>query len=90
MATAEKKSSNRKQRTGRVIKDAMEKTAVVMIETRTKHPLYGKMIRQRKKLYVHDEKNEAKVGDTVSVVETRPLSRMKRWRIVDIVSRATT
>jgi small subunit ribosomal protein S17 len=88
MTTDDKKSSNRKHRTGVVIKDAMDKTVVVMVETRTRHPVYGKILRQHKKLYVHDEKNEAKVGDTIRVEETRPLSRMKRWRLLDFVSRA--
>jgi len=77
-----------KKRVGRVISDAMAKTIVVLLVTRRQHPKYGKMIKYQKKLYAHDEKNEAKVGDLVEIHETRPLSRMKRWRLVNIVERA--
>ena len=85
-STARKRS--RKERTGRVISDAMDKTIIVMLETRRRHPTYGKMVRHMKKLYAHDEKNEAGEGDLVRILETRPLSRSKRWRLVGIVERA--
>lgn len=74
----------RKQRTGTVTSDAMNKTIVVEVERRMAHPLYGKILRRHKKYYVHDEKNEARKGDRVVIAETRPLSRTKRWRLVEI------
>jgi small subunit ribosomal protein S17 len=66
----------------------MAKTVVVSIERRVQHPVYGKMIRRTKKLKAHDEQNEAKTGDTVRIMETRPLSKDKRWRVVEIIERA--
>ena len=78
----------RKTRTGVVVSDAMDKTVVVSVERRITHPVYGKIMRRSKKYYAHDEKNEAKKGDKVSIEETRPLSKTKRWRLVEIVSRA--
>ena len=78
----------RKNREGMVISDGMDKTIVVRVERRERHPLYGKEIKLYKKYYAHDEKNEAHVGDKVSIVETRPLSRLKRWRLVEIVEKA--
>ena len=78
----------RKSRTGLVVSDKMEKTVVVAIERRVPHPIYGKMITRTKRLKAHDEENSAKVGDTVRIVETRPLSKDKRWRLVEIVDRA--
>ena len=78
----------RKSRTGLVVSDKMEKTAVVAIERRVPHPVYGKMVTRTKRLKAHDEENSAKVGDTVRIVETRPLSKDKRWRVVEIVNRA--
>ena len=78
----------RKSRTGLVVSDKMEKTVVVAIERRVPHPVYGKMVTRTKRLKAHDEENSAKVGDTVRIVETRPLSKDKRWRLVEIVSRA--
>ncbi len=78
----------RKTRTGLVVSDKMEKTVVVSIERRVQHPVYGKMIRRTKKLKAHDEANEAKTGDTVRIMETRPMSKDKRWRVVEIVERA--
>jgi small subunit ribosomal protein S17 len=78
----------RKTRIGKVVSDKMEKTVVVSIERRVQHPVYGKMIRRTKKLKAHDEENSAKTGDTVRIMETRPLSKDKRWRLVEIVSRA--
>jgi small subunit ribosomal protein S17 len=78
----------RKIRVGQVVSDRMNKTVVVMVERFVEHPLYKKHIRRRSKLYAHDEKNACHVGDTVKVVETRPLSKTKRWRVVEIVTRA--
>ena len=78
----------RKSRTGLVVSDKMEKTVVVAIERRVPHPVYGKMVTRTKRLKAHDEENSAKVGDTVRIVETRPLSKDKRWRVVAIVDRA--
>jgi small subunit ribosomal protein S17 len=80
--------NRRKSRQGVVVSTAGEKTCVVRIEERKKHPLYGKMITMSKKLHVHDEENLCGVGDTVVVSETRPLSKMKRWRLVEIVEKA--
>ncbi len=78
----------RKSRTGLVVSDKMDKTVVVAIERRVPHPIYGKMITRTRRLKAHDEENSAKVGDTVRIVETRPLSKDKRWRLVEIVDRA--
>ena len=78
----------RKMRIGQVVSDKMEKTVVVQIERRVQHPVYGKMVRRSKKLKAHDEENAAKTGDTVRIMETRPLSKDKRWRVVEIVERA--
>jgi small subunit ribosomal protein S17 len=80
--------ASRKTRIGLVVSDKMEKTVVVSIERRVQHPVYGKMIRRTKKLKAHDEKNDAKTGDTVRIMETRPMSKDKRWRVVEIVERA--
>ena len=79
---------NRKTRTGVVVSDKMDKTIVVEIRTRVKHPLYGKIMNQTNKLKAHDENNECGVGDTVRVMETRPLSKDKRWRLVEIIEKA--
>jgi small subunit ribosomal protein S17 len=78
----------RKERVGIVTSDKMEKTIVVSTERKVKHPIYGKFVRQTKKFKAHDEKNDAKVGDTVRISETRPLSKTKRWRLVEVVERA--
>ena len=78
----------RKTRTGLVVSDKMQKTVVVAIERRVPHPVYGKMVTRTKRLKAHDEENSAKVGDTVRIVETRPLSKDKRWRVVEIMQRA--
>jgi len=75
----------RKTRVGEVISDKMDKTVVVKTITRVPHPRFGKIVKQVKKFHVHDEKNEAKVGDRVSIMETRPLSRLKRWRLVSVI-----
>lgn len=79
---------NRKVRVGVVTSDVQDKTIVVNVDRQTRHPLYKKVVRVSKKFVAHDEKNEAKKGDTVRIEETRPLSRMKRWRLVEIISRA--
>ncbi|MCI8934221.1 MAG: 30S ribosomal protein S17 [Clostridiaceae bacterium] len=78
----------RKTRVGKVVSDKMDKTVVVAIEDRVQHPLYKKFINRTYKLKAHDEKNEAGVGDRVKVMETRPLSRDKRWRLVEIIEKA--
>jgi len=78
----------RKSRVGRVVSDKMEKTVVVALERRVPHPVYGKMVTHTKKVKAHDEENSAKAGDLVRIAETRPLSKDKRWRLVEIVERA--
>ena len=78
---------HRKERVGEVVSDKMQKTIVVSVERRIRHPLYGKEMRQYSKFYAHDEKGEAKSGDRVRIVETRPMSRLKRWRLVEVLSR---
>jgi small subunit ribosomal protein S17 len=78
----------RKVREGIVVSDKMASTLVVAVNERVSHPRYGKTVQRTKKLYVHDDKNEAKVGDRVRVQETRPLSKLKRWRLTEIVERA--
>ena len=78
----------RKTMVGTVVSDKMDKTIVVAIETRVKHPIYKKTVKRTYKLKAHDEENACKVGDTVKVMETRPLSKDKRWRLVDIVEKA--
>jgi small subunit ribosomal protein S17 len=82
------KRNARKTRVGLVVSDKMDKTVVVQIERRMAHPVYGKMMTRTKKLKAHDEENSAKTGDTVRIMETRPLSKDKRWRLVEIVERA--
>ena len=79
---------HRKVRTGRVTGDRGDKTIIVAIDRLVRHPLYERIIKRTKKLHVHDEQNDAHVGDTVEVMETRPLSKTKRWRLVRIVERA--
>jgi len=86
--TAVEERNLRKVRTGKVTSDKMDKTIVVAIEERVNHPLYNKVVKRTYKLKAHDENNECKVGDTVRVMETRPLSKDKRWRLVEIVERA--
>ena len=85
---SQKTRGARKTRVGLVVSDKMQKTVVVAIERRVPHPVYGKMVTRTKRLKAHDEENSAKVGDTVRIVETRPLSKDKRWRVVEIVDRA--
>lgn len=79
---------HRKVRVGRVVSDKADKTVVVAVERRVKHPLYKKYVRKTSKFHAHDERNEARVGDTVRIIECRPLSRLKRWRLAAIVERA--
>jgi small subunit ribosomal protein S17 len=85
--TAEQRN-DRKVREGLVVSDKMDKTVVVEVEDRVKHALYGKVMRRSSKLKAHDENNEAGIGDRVLVMETRPLSKSKRWRVVEILEKA--
>ena len=78
----------RKVRTGKVVSDKMDKTIVVAVEDHVKHPLYKKIVKRTYKLKAHDENNECRKGDTVKVMETRPLSKDKRWRLVEVIERA--
>ena len=80
--------NRRKVREGTVVSNAMNKTAVVAVIERVRHPRYAKTVQRTKRLYVHDETNDARIGDRVRVQETRPLSKLKRWRVVEIVERA--
>ena len=80
--------AQRKTREGLVVSDKMNKTVVVEVEDRVKHPLYGKVMRRTSKLKVHDEQNSCGIGDRVLIMETRPLSATKRWRVVEIIERA--
>ena len=84
--TAER--NNRKERIGRVTSNKMQKTITVAIERKVKHPLYGKFQNKTKKLTAHDENNECGIGDTVRIMETRPLSKNKRWRLVEVIEKA--
>ncbi len=78
----------RKERTGVVVSNKMDKTIVVAVKRKVKHPIYGKFVNKTKKFMVHDEKNDCNPGDTVRIMETRPLSRRKSWRLVEIIERA--
>ncbi len=78
----------RKVRVGRVISDKMDKTVVVAIEDNVKHPVYGKIIKRTLKVHAHDESNQCSIGDKVEIMETRPLSKTKRWRVVEIIEKA--
>lgn len=80
--------SFRKTRVGVVVSNKMEKTITVELERKMKHPLYSRVIKRRSKLYAHDEKNECAIGDKVLVMETRPLSKLKRWRLIKVVEKA--
>ena len=86
VGTAER--GRRKVRTGVVVSDAMDKTVVIRVDRQIRHALYGKIVRRSSKLAAHDESNEAQIGDTVRVMETRPMSKTKRWRLVEIVEKA--
>ena len=79
--------NRRKTRIGRVVSDKMDKTVVVAVETAVRHPLYGRIVKRTKKFKAHDENNECRVGDTVRIMETRPLSKEKRWRVAEIIER---
>jgi small subunit ribosomal protein S17 len=88
-STAAPEARNRRKiREGVVVSDKMDKTVVVVVEDRVKHPLYGKVMRRTSKLKVHDENNACGIGDRVTIMETRPLSATKRWRVVEILERA--
>ncbi len=87
-AAAATERGNRKIRRGYVVSDKMDKTAVVAVEDRVKHPLYGKVLRRTSKVKAHDEANTAGVGDLVLIMETRPLSATKRWRVVEVLEKA--
>ncbi|HHY04172.1 MAG TPA: 30S ribosomal protein S17 [Thermoanaerobacterales bacterium] len=80
--------NNRKVRIGRVVSDKMDKTVVVAVENLMQHPVYGKTVKRTKKYHAHDENNECQIGDIVKIMETRPLSRNKRWRLIGIVRKA--
>jgi small subunit ribosomal protein S17 len=78
----------RKERIGKVVSNKMEKSIVVEVQRRIKHPIYGKFVKKSNKFMAHDDKNDCNIGDTVRIMETRPLSKRKRWRIVEIIERA--
>lgn len=78
----------RKTRTGKVLSNKMDKTVVVSVETTARHPLYSKTVRRQRKYYAHDEDNTCRIGDTVRIAEARPMSKLKRWRVVDVVEKA--
>ena len=81
---------DRKERVGYVVSDKMDKTIVVRVDRRVRHPRYEKVLTLAGRFYAHDEKNEAKVGDRVRIIETRPLSRLKRWRLIEILDKGQT
>ena len=85
---AERGRASRKTRVGLVVSDKMQKTVVVALERRVAHPVYGKMMTRTRNVKAHDEENSAKTGDTVRIMETRPMSKDKRWRVIEIVERA--
>ena len=87
-AGARQARHSRKVRQGTVVSDKMQKTVVVAIDRRVPHPVYGKMVTRTRRVKAHDEENSAKTGDTVRIMETRPLSKDKRWRVVEIIERA--
>jgi small subunit ribosomal protein S17 len=88
MSESENTRSARKTRVGRVVSDKQQKTVVIAVERRVAHPLYGKQVVRTSKYYAHDEASVAHTGDLVRIVETRPLSKMKRWRVVEVVEQA--
>ena len=90
MSETQETRNRRKVYQGRVVSDKMDKTIVVVVETTKQHPVYGKRVRYSKKDYVQDDNNEAKVGDIVRIMETRPLSKTKRFRLLEIVEKAVT
>ena len=85
---SDNRTSSRKTRVGKVVSDKMDKTIVVAVETRVPHPLYKKIIKRTYRLKAHDEKNDCAIGDRVRVMETRPISKDKRWRLVEIIEKA--
>jgi len=85
---SEKRTSGRKTRVGKVVSDKMDKTIVVVVESRSAHPLYKKIVKRSYRLKAHDENNECGIGDRVRVMETRPLSKEKRWRLAEIIEKA--
>jgi len=87
-AAAVEARANRKTREGTVVSSKMDKTVVVAVIERVRHPKYAKFVSRTKKLYAHDEANDAQIGDRVKVAETRPLSKLKRWRVVEVLERA--
>jgi len=87
MADRGESTGRRKTRTGTVVSDRMDKTVVVSVERLLAHPLYGKQVSRRKKYHAHDEENEYRVGDVVRIEETRPLSKRKRWRVLELIER---
>ena len=87
-ASTERPVNRRKVREGTVVSNAMNKTVIVSVVERVRHRRYGKTVQRTKRLYAHDEQNDARTGDRVSVQETRPLSKLKRWRVVEIIERA--
>ena len=86
--TTEQEKGRRKTRIGTVVSDKMDKTVVVSVVRRYAHPLYGKQVTRTKKYHAHDEENAYHIGDTVRIMETRPLSKLKRWRVVEVLERA--
>ena len=84
----QKVRGSQKMRRGVVVSDKMDKTVVVRVEDRIRHPLYGRRVRRSKRFKAHDERNECRMGDVVSIVETRPLSKDKRWRVIEVVQRS--
>ncbi len=80
--------NNRKEKVGKVVSDKMQKSITVLVERKVKHPMYGKFMTKSKKFMAHDEENNAGIGDTVRIAETRPLSKNKRWRLVEILEKA--
>ena len=89
MTDTDSKRGHRKERIGTVVSDRMQKTVVVEVERRVRHPLYHKEVRVKSRFHAHDEDNSAKAGDRVRIVETRPLSRLKRWRVAEVLHRAS-
>lgn len=86
---SEQKQKNQRMVTGRVVSDKMNKSITVLIERRVKHPVYGKFVRKSSKVFAHDENNECKAGDLVTIAECRPISKNKSWRLVEVVEKAT-
>lgn len=86
---SEQKQKNERMVTGRVVSDKMNKSITVLIERRVKHPVYGKFVRKSSKVFAHDENNECKAGDLVTIAECRPISKNKSWRLVEVVEKAT-